>query len=142
MRRNRVLFLCTGNSCRSQMAEGLLRHLASDRFEVFSAGTEPKSMHPYTFQVMEEIGIEMMEHYPKSISDFLGHEKFDFLIVVCSAAEAACPKIFPGVRARWYWPFEDPTVAEGTEWEKLEVFREVRDRIEEQIRNWISLAPV
>jgi len=133
----RVLFLCTGNSARSQMAEAFLRKYAGDRFEVFSAGLEPKGMNPYTVKVMEEIGVDMSTHTSKALSLFLGKYNFGYLITVCSNAEENCP-IFPGISVRLYWPFEDPAACEGDEAEKLAKFREVRDQIEAKIKDWVA----
>ena len=125
-----VLFLCTGNTARSQMAEAFLKKYAGDRFEVFSAGYEPKEINPYTRQVMSEVGIDLSGHQAKSVKDFLGRIEVRYLIIVCEKAEKACPKAFPGVLVRMFWPFDDPAAALGTEEDKLQKFRDVRDQIE------------
>jgi len=131
-----VLFLCVSNSCRSQMAEALLRKHAGEEFEVVSAGLEPKEIHPYTRKVMEELGLDLRSHYPKSVRDFLGKRHFGYLILVCSEAEAKCP-VFPGISFRLDWPFDDPAKAEGTEEERVSKFRQVRDQIEQRILAWL-----
>ncbi|MGC8874232.1 MAG: arsenate reductase ArsC [Chloroflexia bacterium] len=133
----RVLFLCTHNSARSQMAEALLRHLAGDRFEAYSAGLEPREIHPYTLRVMEEIGVDMRGQRAKPVDEYLGKVHFGYIITVCSRAEEMCP-IFPGTAVRLSWPFEDPAAFEGTEEEKLQRFREVWDQIAARIREWIA----
>ncbi len=129
--RSRVLFLCTHNSARSQMAEGLLRHLAEDRFEVHSAGTEATHLRPLAIRVMEEDGVDISGQESKTLDRYLG-EPFDYVVTVCDDANEACP-FFPGAANRLHWSFEDPSKAEGSEEERLEVFRSVRDRIGERI---------
>ena len=126
-----MLFLCTHNSARSQMAEGLLRHLAGDRFEVMSAGTEATRIRPLAIQAMEEIGIDVSGQESKTLDQYL-EEPFDYVITVCDDANEACP-FFPGARNRLHWSFEDPSRAEGSEEERLAVFRRVRDEIRERI---------
>src|SRR3990172_9554186 len=121
----RVLFVCTGSRARSQMAEGLLRHLAGDRFEVFSAGTEPKSLAEETVAVMEEISIGVSGQRSKSVDAFVGQE-FDYVITVCDSARQACPA-FPGRGRRLHWSVEDPADTEAAGATRLEVFRKVRD---------------
>ncbi|MBN1268891.1 MAG: arsenate reductase ArsC [Kiritimatiellae bacterium] len=133
-----VLFLCTGNSARSQMAEALLRRAAGDRFNVYSAGLEPKPIHPLTLRVMEEIGADMSAHRSKSVNEYLGRNIFHHVIIVCDNAQKHCPSIFPGMRERLFWPFEDPVAFEGTEEEKLAKFREVRDQIQARIETWLK----
>ena len=137
MNKIKALFLCTGNSARSQMAEAYLRKYAGDKFEVYSAGLEPKGINPYTKKVMEEASIDISDQSSKSIRDFIGKLHFGYLITVCSEAEKQCP-IFPGVSFRLAWPFEDPAAFEGTDEEKLEKFREVRDQIDKKIRSWLE----
>jgi len=123
-----VLVLCTGNSCRSQMAEGMLRHLAGDIIEVVSAGSEPAGyVHPLAIRVMGEIGIDISNHRSKHISEFLG-KPIETVISVCGEGEAQCP-FFPGTVNRYHWPFNDPAKVEGTEEYKLSVFRAVRDEM-------------
>ena len=129
--RLRVLFLCTHNSARSQMAEGLLRDMAGDRFEVFSAGTEATRVRPEAISVMAEIGVDISDQESKTLERYLG-EPFDRVVTVCDDANEACP-IFPGARERLHWSFPDPSRAEGEE--RLAVFREVRDEIGARIEN-------
>lgn len=126
----RVLFLCTGNSARSQMAEGLLRHLAGDRFDVFSAGTRPVGLNPNAVKVMAEIGVNIAGNRSKSVDEFAG-QQFDYVFTVCDNAKESCP-IFPGGGARIHRSFEDPAAAPKDC--QLSKFREVRD----QIANWMS----
>ncbi len=133
----KVLFLCTGNSARSQMAEAFLRSYAGDEFEVYSAGLEPKGINPYTIRVMDEAGIDIRSQASKSLLEYLGKVHFGYLITVCSKAEEKCP-IFPGVSVRWHWPFEDPAEFTGTDEAKLAKFREVRDQIDQKIREWLT----
>jgi thioredoxin type arsenate reductase len=133
----KVLFLCTGNSCRSQMAEALLRKHAGQRFEVYSAGIDPKPIPSMAFEVMAEIGLDIHDQRPKSVLDFLGRTHFGYLITVCSNAESRCP-IFPGVSCRLYWPVDDPASAEGTKRERLAAFRETRNEIERRIIHWLA----
>ena len=128
--RQKVLFLCTGNSARSQMAEGLLRHIAGDQFEVFSAGTRPVGLNPNAVTAMAEIGINIAGSRSKSVDEFVGQE-FDHVVTVCDNAKESCP-IFPGGGARIHQSFEDPAAAPKES--QLPKFREVRD----QIANWMS----
>ena len=130
----KVLFLCTGNSCRSQMAEGWLRHYAGDRAELFSAGTKPAGLNPMAVAVMRERDIDISGHHSKHVDDF-AKEDFLFVITVCDAAREACP-LFPGALYQLHWSFEDPAAAAGNERERLEVFRRVRDQIAEQVRSF------
>ena len=134
--RKRALILCTGNSARSQMAEGLLRHLGAGRFEVFSAGTHPSRVNPLAIEAMREIGIDISHHRSKSVDEFLGQE-FDYVITVCDKANANCP-VFPGRTKRIHWGFDDPAAAEGDAGERLAVFRRVRDEIEERLRDFVG----
>ena len=132
--RKRVLFLCTGNSARSQMAEGLLRHMAGDRFEIASAGVAPTSVRPEAIEVMLELSIDISQQHSKSVDDFLGHE-FDYVITVCDNANEQCP-VFPGRTDRLHWSFEDPAAVEGDELARLAVFRRVRDEIHDRLRQF------
>ncbi len=127
----RVLFLCTHNSARSQMAEGLLRHLAGDRFEAHSAGTEATHVRPLAIRAMKEIGVDISGQESKTLERYLG-EPFDYVITVCDDADEACP-FFPGAKERLHWSLPDPAAAEGTEDDRLEVFRSVRDRLRHHI---------
>ena len=136
MAKARVLFLCTGNSARSIMAEALLRRYADDHFEAYSAGLEPKGINPYTVQVMNEIGLDVSSQRSKSLMEYLGRVHMGFVITVCDRAEANCP-IFPFGTLRLHWSFEDPAAFEGSEPEKLAKFREVRDQIDQRIRSWL-----
>jgi len=129
--KKRVLFFCTGNSCRSQMAEGLLRHLAGNRFEVFSAGIAPSVVNPYAIKVMAEIGIDISQHRSKSIGEFRGGS-FDYVITVCDNARESCP-FFPAAKKQLHWGFPDPANADGTPEQILAVYRTVRDSIKEKI---------
>ena len=134
--KKRVLILCTGNSARSQMAEGLLRHDAGDRFEVASAGVEPSHVRPQAIEAMREVGIDISGHRSKSLDEFTG-EEFDYVITVCDNANERCP-VFPGRTKRIHWSFDDPAAAEGEEPEKLGAFRRVRDEIRERLRTFIT----
>ena len=133
----RVLFLCTHNSARSQMAEAFLRKYAGDRFVAYSAGLEPTEIHPYTRKVMEEAGLDMSGQSAKDLQQYLGKVHFAYLITVCSRADRLCP-IFPGMGQRLSWPFQDPAAQEGTPEQKLEKFRQLRDQIEQRIRQWLA----
>ncbi|MBA3426030.1 MAG: arsenate reductase ArsC [Rubrobacteraceae bacterium] len=138
-RKARILFLCTQNSARSQMAEGLLRHLAGDRFEVYSAGISPSGeIHPYAIRAMEEVSVDVGDQYPKGLRTYLGKVGFNYLIIVCARAEKDCPKTFPGVGTTLTWIFDDPRGEDVSEGERLEKFREVRDEIEMKIRDWLA----
>lgn len=132
----RVLFLCTGNTARSQMAEAWLKFYATERFEVYSAGLEPSVVNPLTIQVMQEAGVDMSTARSKSLTEFIGKLHFGYLITVCSNAEEKCP-IFPGVGVRLHWPFDDPAAVAGTDEEKLAAFRRVRDEIEQKVKSWL-----
>lgn len=132
-----VLILCTGNSCRSQMAEGFLKKYAGDQYDVHSAGTDPKdAVHPQAVRVMAEAGIDISSHRPKASRDYLGHLPVRHLIIVCNKANMTCPRIWPGTLSRTYLPFDDPSEFEGTEQERLAVFRRVRDQIDKAMRQW------
>jgi arsenate reductase len=137
MDKPRVLFLCTGNSARSQMAEAILKKYAKNQFEIFSAGLEPKEINPLTLDVLTEAEINTEGLYSKPLSTFLGKTHFSYMITVCSNAEERCP-VFPGMGLRMHWSFEDPAAFEGSEKKKLEKFREIRDQIEERILFWLD----
>jgi arsenate reductase len=130
-KRTRVLFLCTHNSARSQMAEGLLRHLAGDRFEANSAGTEATRVRPLAIRAMDEVGVDITGQKSKTLERYM-EEPFDYVITVCDDANEACP-FFPGAQNRLHWSLEDPSRAEGSEEERLAIFRRVRDEIREHI---------
>jgi arsenate reductase len=123
----RVLILCTGNSARSQMAEGLLRHLAGDRFEVHSAGTKPSAVRPEAIAVMKEAGIDISGNRSKHVDEFSG-ETFDYVLTVCDKAKESCP-VYHGYTKRLHQGFEDPAAVRGSEEERLAAFRRVRDQI-------------
>lgn len=131
--KQRVLFICTHNSARSQMAEGLLRHLGGEQFEVFSAGTEATYVRPMAIRAMAELGIDISQQQSKTIDRYLG-EPLEDVITVCDTAAEACP-VFPGAVRRRHWSFEDPSKATGSEAEQLEVYRRVRDEIRSRIEN-------
>jgi arsenate reductase len=132
MTKTRVLFLCTHNSARSQMAEGLLRHLSRNHFEAMSAGTEATHVRPLAIRAMDEVGVDISAQESETLGRYL-REPFDYVITVCDEANEACP-FFPGANERLHWSFPDPSKAQGTEEERLEVFRRVRDDIEDRIR--------
>jgi len=138
--RKRVLILCTGNSARSQMAEGFLRHEAGDRFEVFSAGVEPTEVRPLALEAMRELGIDISAQRSKSLDEFAGQE-FDYVITVCDNANQRCP-IFPGKTQRIHWSFEDPAAAQGQAADKLLAFRRVRDQIHAKLKLFTGTAGV
>ena len=133
-----VLFLCTRNSARSQMAEGLLRHMAGDRFEVHSAGVEPGAIHPLAVRAMREAGIDISRQEAKPLAVYLGRLAVHRLIIVCGHAAESCPTAWPGVQEREVWPFPDPAEANGTEEQRLEAFREVRDAIRARLEQWVG----
>jgi arsenate reductase len=132
----RVLILCTGNSARSQMAEGLLRHVGGTRYEVFSAGTKPVGMNPVAIEVMREEGIDISKQRSKSVAEFAGQE-FAAVITVCDKAAEECP-IFPGAPRRAHWSLPDPAAVSGTREEKLGAFRKVRDELERRIQSFVN----
>ena len=134
--KKRVLILCTGNSARSQMGEGLLRQDCGDRFEVFSAGTHPSRVRPEAIKVMREIGIDISNQRSKSVDEFAG-EPFDYVLTVCDQARESCP-IYPGHGLRLHHAFPDPAAVHGSEEERLDAFRKVRD----QIRSYLQHLPV
>ena len=132
--KKRVLILCTGNSARSQMAEGLLRHHAGDRFEVFSAGTKPSRVRPEAIEVMRELDIDISAHRCKSVDEFQG-QQFDYILTVCDNAKETCP-IFPGQALMFHQTFEDPAAAQGSHEERLALFRQVRDQLREFLKRF------
>lgn len=134
-----VLFLCTGNSCRSQMAEGFLRQYAGDRFEVYSAGLEPSpEVHPLAVQVMQEVGVDISKQRPKGVKTFLGKIPVQSLIIVCDDAAKNCPTIWPGALNRLHWSYGDPAAFKGDTASTLEQFRKVRDQIDADIKKWVG----
>jgi arsenate reductase len=134
----RALVLCTGNSVRSQMAEGLLRHLSKGTAEVHSAGTHPSAVHPLAIQVMAELGIDISHHRSKSVTEFAG-QSFDYVITVCDSAKESCP-IFPGSPRRIHWSLPDPTRSDPGEEERLAAFCRVRDELLRRIQSFISIS--
>ena len=134
--KERVLILCTGNSARSQMAEGLLRHEAGERFDVFSAGTRPSKVRQEAIAIMRELGIDISGHRSKSVDEFVG-QPFDYVITVCDNAKESCP-VFPGKVTRIHWSFEDPAAVDGSEDERKAAFRRVRDQIRERIETFAA----
>lgn len=137
--KQRVLILCTANSARSQMAEGLLRTLAGDQFDIFSAGAKPSIVNPLAIQAMDERGIDIHSHRSKHLNEFVS-QPFDYVITVCDNAAESCP-IFPGPARRIHWSFPDPAAVQGSEAERLASFRRVRDAIETQFKDWLATAP-
>jgi len=137
-RKKGVLFLCTHNAARSQMAEALLRSLAADRFEVASAGLQPTSVHALTRQVLGEAGLDVSGLRAKGVNEFLGKASVQYAIFVCSEDEWQCPRLFPFAVTALRWPFEDPLQVSGTEAERLAAFRYVRDAIEARLRKWLG----
>src|SRR5437660_8631936 len=136
--KQRVLFICTHNSARSQMAEGLLRHLGGDRFAAFSAGTEATHVRPLAIRAMAELGIDISDHESKTLERYLD-QPFDKVITVCDQANEACP-VFFGARERLHWSFPDPSEATGTDDEQLALYREVRDAIRRRIEREVLRA--
>jgi arsenate reductase len=130
----RVLFVCTGNSARSVMAEALLRHHGGERFEVFSAGTEPKGVNPRTLRILAEAGIDASFARSNSVNEFLG-QSFDYVVTVCDQARQACP-VFPGVHESLHWGYEDPAAATGTDEEQMAVFRRVFIQMAERVKQF------
>ncbi len=136
MEKKRVLVLCTGNSARSQMGEGLFRSEGGEGFDIFSAGTKPSQVRPEAITVMREIGIDISGHRSKSVDEFAG-ESFDYIVTVCDNARDNCP-VFPGGGSRLHWSFEDPAAVQGSETERLDAFRRIRDQIHERVKEFFS----
>ena len=134
----KVLFLCTGNSARSQMAEAWLRHYGGDRFEAYSAGLEPGGINPYTRRVMDEAGVSLEGQWSKDVKEYLGHVNFGYLITVCGHADKNCPRTFLSVGQKLHWDLEDPAAADGDEAARLAKFREIRDQIEARVLAWLA----
>ncbi|MGC8634908.1 MAG: MerR family transcriptional regulator [Candidatus Limnocylindrales bacterium] len=134
----RVLFVCTGNAARSQMAEALLREYGGSDFEAFSAGTEPRGVHPFTVRVLAETGIDWSAARSKSVNEFL-EERFDYVITVCDRARQVCP-VFPGDHNSLHWGLEDPAAVEGTDAERLAAFRQTQVELANRIRAFVELA--
>jgi len=153
--RIKILVLCTGNSCRSQMAEGFFRHYGGDKIEVKSAGLEPKGVNPIAIKVMKEVGIDISGHTSKHLNEYL-NEDFDYVITVCDNAAANCPvfpsrptsgrgshgePVEPRLPTRLHWPFPDPALATGTKEQILQVFKKVRDDMGEKVKGWVGEHP-
>ena len=136
MNKKRILFLCTGNSARSQIAEGFLRHMAGDKFQVYSAGVKPTQINPLAIKVMAEVGVDISEHRSKSAMEFIGQE-FDYVVTVCDNAKQTCP-VFPGHYEKLHWSLDDPAEAEGSEEDKLKVFRKIREEIKDNVLVFIK----
>ncbi|MCS7048137.1 MAG: arsenate reductase ArsC [Verrucomicrobiae bacterium] len=135
--RKRVLFLCTGNSCRSQMAEGWLRHVAGDRFEALSAGARPSGfVHPLAIRAMAEVGVDISRQRSKSITEFAG-QPLDVVITVCDHARESCP-VLPGAKQTVHWSFDDPAEATGSEEQRMVAFRRVREEIRRCVEQWVQ----
>jgi arsenate reductase (thioredoxin) len=134
----KILFLCTGNSARSQMAEAYLRHYAGDRYEVHSAGLKPSGLNPYTVRVMDEAGVSLEGQWSKDVKEYLGRVNYGYLITVCNHAEENCPRTFLGVSKRLHWNLADPATFTGSDDEVIAKFRKVRDQIDAKVQAWIA----
>ena len=134
--KQKVIFICTGNSCRSQIGEGLLRHNASDKFDVFSAGLKPSTVNPIAIKVMNELGIDISKHTSDDVNKYIV-EEFDYIITVCDNAKESCP-VLPGNGKRIHWSFKDPADVVGSEEEVLAEFRKVRDKIKSTLEQFID----
>lgn len=139
-RKRNVLFLCTHNSARSQMAEAFLRKYGGDRFNAYSAGLEPTEIDPMTYEVMQEIGFDLEGQHAKSVQTYLGRLLVHDLIIVCEQADRDCPHTWPGleIESRIYWPFDDPAAPVGSRTERLDRFRRVRNQMEQRIKTWLQ----
>ncbi|HLA87469.1 MAG TPA: arsenate reductase ArsC [Anaerolineales bacterium] len=139
MTKSKVLFLCTGNSARSQLAEGILRALAGEHYEIFSAGTEPKgSILPEVQEAMREVGIDISGQWSKSVMEYMGKVNFGYVITVCADAEENCPAVFLNIGTHEHWPFDDPAKFVVEDEQRLTHTRRVRDQIEERLRLWLK----
>ena len=141
MDKGRGLFLCNRNSARSQMAEGLLKHMAGDRFGAYSAGVEPSAVQPLAVKAMQELGIDISGHRSKRLSEYMGKVHFSHLIPVCSEAERKCPTTFPGMGHRLFWHIADPVGFSGSEEEQFARFRSARDDLAARLTQWLSTQP-
>ena len=133
-----VLFLCTGNSARSQMAEALLRRYAGDHFDVHSAGLEPLGINPYTIKVLNDINYDTSSHRSKNLREYMGHHHSAYVITVCGHADKNCPHGLWSSGVKLHWPFDDPAAFEGSDEEILAVFRDIRDQIDQKIQAWLA----
>jgi arsenate reductase len=138
---NGVLFVCSHNSARSQMAHGWLKHFAGDRFAVYSAGVDPGTLHPLAVRAMAEVGVDIAGHQADGIERYLGRVPIYHLVIVCDQAAQTCPRIWPGARERHEWFFEDPSSATGSDEQRLAVFRRVRDQIRAKVQTWLAEQP-
>jgi len=138
MNRSNLLFLCTGNSCRSQMAEAFLRSYAAERFNVYSAGLNPTQINPFTYRVMAECGFDLAGQYAKHVEEYKGAVDFDTVITVCDDANELCPVYLGKARRRLHWGFEDPAQFTGSDEATLAKFRQVRDAIDTCIKGWLE----
>lgn len=139
MAKEKLLFLCTGNSARSQMAEALLRHHAGDQLEVYSAGLEPKGINPFAIRAMDELGIDIRGQRSKDTSEFMGRLFLHYVITLCGHADKSCPQaLWAQGGQKSHWPFDDPAAVEGTDEAKLAAFRTVRDQINTRIQAWLE----
>lgn len=138
LKKLKVLFLCTANSARSQIAQAMLERFGDDKFEAYSAGLDPSVVNPLTIEVLNEVGISMEGKVAKSVNLYMGHVKFEYLVTVCARAEERCPVTFPGISNRLHWAFDDPAKAEGTHEQKLAKFRQVRDEIRDRVISWVE----
>ena len=136
--KTKVMFLCSHNSCRSQMGEALLRNIAGDKFDVYSSGLYPQEIHPMTLRVLEELNIPTNNLKSKNSRDMLSEHVFKYVIIVCADADKECPHVWPNVGERLFWPFEDPGAYKGTDEEKLANFREVRNLIKNKLESWVN----
>lgn len=136
--RTSVLFICSHNSARSQMAEAFTRRMAGPLFDVASAGPDPRDIHPLTHAVMQEVGYSLEGQASKGLKLFLGKQGFTYVIMVCPTGEAQCPKFFPGTTKLLYWPFDDPAAAVGDEVHRRAFFTRVRDEISARVSSWLS----
>lgn len=134
----KVLFLCTGNSARSQMAEAFLNAANNEQYQAFSAGLDPKGVNPHTIKVMAELGYDLSNNRSKGVEEFLNKQHVHVLITVCDNAEKRCPSIWPGVVSRLHWPIDDPSSVEGTEEEITAAFIKARDELKKRVENFLK----
>lgn len=138
MAKRKVLFLCTSNSARSQMAEAFLRKYGGDHFEAHSAGLEASDINPMTRRVLEEAGIDMSNQRAKSVREYLGYQQFEFVVIVCRRMDENCPTVFPEAKTYQRWVLDDPVKAQCSDEQKLATFRTVRDKVEARVKLWIE----
>ncbi|MBI1259227.1 MAG: arsenate reductase ArsC [Chloroflexi bacterium] len=139
MIKQNVLFLCTGNSARSQIGEALLRHYGGDQFDVYSAGLQPKGINPYTVRVLNEIGLDISSQWSKGVQEYMGRMFFAYVITVCGDADKSCPQaLWAHGGQKLHWPFDDPAAVTGSDEEKLAAFRATRDLMSARIQTWLQ----